>query len=108
MIIEIETCFDLRFEDKNIFVLGNFQDENYFKKNKFEIIKTIQFDKVQNIDLIEKIKKLDAEKTIAIGVRMFEEIADETKKDVGGIEDISFYKNAMNHLLIKKQQNITL
>ena len=27
---------------KNIFILGNFQDENYFKKNKFEIIKTIR------------------------------------------------------------------
>lgn len=89
---------------KKIFVLGNFQDENYFKKNKFEIIKTIEFDKVQNIDLIEKIKKLDAEKTIAIGVRMFEEIADETKKVVGGIEDISFYKNAIE-IFKKKIKN---
>ena len=89
---------------KNIFVIGNFQDENYFKKDKFEIIKTIQFDKVQNIDLIEKIKKIDVEKTIAIGVRMFEEIADENKNDVGGIEDISFYKDAIETFK-KKIQN---
>ena len=45
--------------------------------------------------MIEKIKKIDVEKTIAIGVRMFEEIADENKNDVGGIEDISFYKDAI-------------
>ena len=54
--------------------------------------------------MIEKIKKIDVEKTIAIGVRMFEEIADEKKNDVGGIEDISFYKDAIETFK-KKIQN---
>ena len=69
-----------------IFLLGFFQNENYFLKNKQIIIKEILNNKIENPILLN-IKKQITKESLLIGIRMFEEAPLSIRKNFGGIED---------------------
>ncbi len=77
-----------------IFLLGFFQCENYFLKNKQIIIKEILNNKIENPILLN-IKKQITKESLLIGIRMFEEAPLSIRKNFGGIEDFSFYNNSI-------------
>jgi hypothetical protein len=83
---------------KNIYLVGFFQSEKYFLENKELIVKNI----LNNTNI--KIRKLEKEidnKSILIGLRLYEEAPKNIKKKFGGIENIIFYKNSIKKF--KKQ-----
>ena len=47
-LFEDKNFFDDNALVKNIYIIGNFQNENYFKKSKFEILKNLDLNKVKN------------------------------------------------------------
>ena len=100
-LFEDKNFFDDNALVKNIYIIGNFQNENYFKKSKFEILKNLDLNKVKNQDLIRKVKEFEVEKTVAIGVRLFEEMPGKSKINVGGVEEISFYNNSIEFFMKK-------
>ena len=79
-------------------MVGFFQSEKYFLENKELIVKNI----LKNTNI--KIRKLEKEidnKSILIGLRLYEEAPKNIKKKFGGIENIIFYKNSIKKF--KKQ-----
>ena len=80
---------------KNIYIIGNFQNEKYFKNKKKEIFKTLNIKK-KNYKIKRLLNKLDLKKTIAIGVRTFEEMPKKDHHNVGGITKLSFYNKAID------------
>ena len=82
---------------KNIFVIGNFQNEKYFENYKKEILKTLKFDNDKSFNFFNKYKSLDIENTVALGIRIFEEAPTKNLNKLGGIENIDFYNNSINH-----------
>lgn len=103
--IEKNNFFFEKYSDiKNIFIIGNFQDEKYFENNKKEILKTINFneDKIQKF--FKKNTSINIENTVAIGVRTFEEAPKKDLYKLGGIENLDFYNDSINYF-IKKLKN---
>ena len=82
---------------KNIFVIGNFQNEKYFENYKKEILKTLKFDNDKSLNFFNKYRSLDIENTVALGIRIFEEAPTKNLNKLGGIENIDFYNNSINH-----------
>tara|TARA_B100000965_G_C19589924_1_gene757460 strand:+ start:156 stop:1040 length:885 start_codon:yes stop_codon:yes gene_type:complete len=77
-----------------VFLLGFFQSEKYFLENKSTILSEILDNKIENPKL-ENIKNEINKDSLLLGIRMFEEAPAFIKKNFGGIEDYSFYKNSI-------------
>ena len=88
---------------KNIFVIGNFQNEKYFENSKKEILKTLKFNEDKSFNFFKKYNSLDIENTVALGIRVFEEAPTKDLNKLGGIESIDFYTNSIN--FFKKKLN---
>ena len=88
---------------KNIFVIGNFQNEKYFEDSKKEILKTLKFNDDKSFNFFKKYNSLDIENTVALGIRVFEEAPTKNLNKLGGIENIDFYNNSINYY--KKKLN---
>lgn len=83
---------------RNIFILGYFQSEKYFKNYKNKIIKLFKIKKSFNNDY-QKYKKIILKKnSVAICIRLYEEIIQSKKKTVGGVENIKFYNNSIKQI----------
>ena len=82
---------------KNIFVIGNFQNEKYFEDSKKEILKTLKFNDDKSFNFFKKYNSLDIENTVALGIRVFEEAPTKNLNKLGGIENIDFYNNSINY-----------
>ena len=80
---------------KNIFLIGFFQSEKYFTENKLLIIKKILKSKNYKVKNIEK--KIN-NRSILVGLRLFEESPAKIRKKFGGIENLIFYKKSIKKL----------
>ena len=89
--------FEKYSNTKNIFVIGNFQNEKYFENYKEEILKTLKFNDDKSFNFFNKYNSLDTENTVALGIRIFEEAPVKNLNKLGGIENIDFYNNSINY-----------
>jgi hypothetical protein len=89
---------------KNIFIIGDFQNEKYFEKYKIDIKNSLNFEKIKNNKIIEVLKKLDLKNTVAIGMRFYEELSIHKQHLVGDVTPLSFYNEAIG-LFEKKLEN---
>ncbi len=80
-----------------IYLLGFFQSELYFKKNKNIIINQILKNKIKS-KFLKKHEKLINKNSVLLGVRMFEEAPELIRNNFGGIEKINFYNNSIKQL----------
>ncbi len=80
-----------------IYLLGFFQSELYFKKNKNIIIQQILKNKIKS-NFLKKNEKLINKNSVLLGVRMFEEAPELIRNNFGGIEKINFYNNSIKKL----------
>jgi len=80
---------------RKIFLVGFFQSEKYFLKNKKIIIEKILKNKIKNSKL-KKLKKNISNNSILVGIRMFEEAPLNIRTHFGGIESFSFYNKSIN------------
>ena len=80
---------------EKIFIIGDFQDEEYFKNHKFEIKETLNLDKIENKKINDILNNLDFENSVAIGGRFYEEMSEKEHHLVGGITPISFYNDSI-------------
>ena len=97
-------------EFNKLFMLGYYQSEKYFHKNRNLIIKELYPSIPQDTKYIKLSEKISKNNSIAIGVRMHENIdtefgiriSDKRKArmiaGIGGITPISFYLNAINKM----------
>jgi hypothetical protein len=88
----------------NIFIIGDFQNEKYFEKDKIEIKKSLNFNEIRNNKLIEILNRLDLNNTVAIGMRFYEELSENKRYLVGNVTPISFYNKSIE-LFNKKLEN---
>lgn len=96
----IDNFFKITKNNNKVFLIGFFQSEKYFYKNKSKIISKILENTINNKE-IEKIKKEISNKSICIGIRMFEEAPKNIKYNFGGIENFNFYNDAIE--IFKRQ-----
>ncbi len=97
-------------EFNKLFMLGYYQSEKYFHKNRNLIIKELYPTIPQDSKYIKMSEKISKNNSIAIGVRMHEnidtefgiKISDKRKarmiEGIGGITPLSFYLNAINKM----------
>ena len=97
-------------EFNKLFMLGYYQSEKYFHKNRNLIIKELYPSIPQDTKYIKLSEKISKNNSIAIGVRMHENIdtefgiriSDKRKArmiaGIGGITPINFYLNAINKM----------
>ncbi len=99
----INNFLDMVKKYEKIFLVGFFQSEKYFIKNKDTIISKILANKIKN-SYSKKIKNKITNNSICIGVRMFEEAPVNIKHKFGGIENFSFYNNSINYFKKKTRK----
>ena len=87
-----------------IYLLGFFQSELYFKKNKKIIIEQILKNKIKS-NFLKKYERLINKNSVLLGIRMFEEAPKLIRNNFGGIEKINFYNNSIKKLK-KKNSNL--
>ena len=87
-----------------IFIIGDFQNEEYFEKDKIEIKKSLNFKEIKNNKIIKILNCLDLNNTVAIGMRFYEELSKNKQHLVGDVTPISFYNKSIE-LFNKKLQN---
>ena len=87
--------FEKNSNVNKIFVIGDFQNEEYFQKNKNEIKKFLNFTKNKNNKIIEILSGLDLKNTVAIGMRFYEEMSKNKHHLIGNIAPISFYNKSI-------------
>lgn len=86
---------------KNIYILGYFQSIKYFSEHKRIILKSLQI-MYKNSKKFKYYKNLMRRKnSVAIGVRLFEEIKNGEKKHVGDAENEYFYNQAIQEIYKK-------
>lgn len=89
---------------KNIFIIGDFQDEKYFEKDKLDTKNSLNFGEIKNNKIIEVFKSLDLKNSVAIGMRFYEELSKNKQHLVGDVTPLSFYNKAID-LFEKKLEN---
>lgn len=90
-----ERNLDKKFEKStNIFLIGFFQSENYFKEIQNEITAMILRNRIRHKKLLE-MKTYINSSSVLMGVRLYEEAPTKIKRNFGGIEGMSFYKKAI-------------
>jgi len=85
---------------KNLYMMGLFQSEKYFLKNKNMIIKDF-FPKIPKSKIFIKLKKEINSNSVALGIRMHEGLPERLHYTAGGIDSVKFYAKAID--LIKKK-----
>ena len=96
----INNFFSLTKNFKNIYLIGFFQSEKYFVENKKKILDLILKNKIKNKKLLKLKKKLN-NKSVMIGIRLFEESPKNIKYNFGGIENFKFYNNSIKKIKIR-------
>ena len=89
--------------NKNIYLIGFFQSESYFKDNKNKIVSKIMETKFKNNNIF-KIKNKITSSSLMVGLRMYEEAPLKQKQMHGGIENFSFYNKSISYFK-KKSKN---
>ena len=98
--------FDKKFlshinNQKNIYIMGYYQSPKYFMDNSIEIKRSI----VNSIKINFRYKKLfniaKTKNSVAIGVRLYEEIAKNKLSTVGKIEKLKFYNESIKKIYNK-------
>lgn len=87
--------FEKNLNINKIFIIGNFQNEKYFEKDKIEIKKSLDLMEIKNNKIIEIISRLDLENTVAVGMRFYEELSKDKQHLVGDVTPISFYNKSI-------------
>lgn len=96
----IKNFEDIFINSKIVYLLGFFQTEKYFNKNKNYILKKITDNKIKNkklLNLKDQIKK----NFLVVGIRAFEEAPEIIKDNFGGVEKFSFYYKSIKKFKIK-------
>ena len=90
-----ERNLNKKFEEStNIFLIGFFQSEKYFKEIQNEITAMILKNRIRHKKLLE-MKTYINNTSVLMGVRLYEEAPTKIKKNFGGIESMIFYKKAI-------------
>ena len=89
---------------KNIFIIGDFQNEKYFEKDKIETKNSLNLGEIKNNKILEVFKSLDLKNSVAIGMRFYEELSKNKQHLVGDVTPLSFYNKAID-LFEKKLEN---
>ena len=92
-----DTFFEKNSDLKNIFVIGNFQNEKYFENYKKEILNSINFNEEKVLNFFKKYNSINIENTVALGIRMFEEAPKKNLHKLGGVENEEFYNHSINY-----------
>lgn len=89
--------------DKDLFLLGFFQSEKYFKENKHVILKEITPNKPKNKIFINIKNKMKNSNSVAIGCRFYENLPEKIVNKMGGVASNVFYESSIE----KIRQSIT-
>lgn len=96
-----QVSLNKQFNKKNVFIKGYWQSEKYFYSIKNEIYNDFRL-KESKIKLFKDMSKIiENSNSVSIGIRMYEEVPENSKSVVGGLANIKFYQKAIHK--IKKQ-----
>jgi hypothetical protein len=87
-----------------IFIIGDFQNEKYFEKDKIETKNSLNLGEIKNNKILEVFKNLDLKNSVAIGMRFYEELSKNKRHLVGDVAPLSFYNESIE-LFEKKLDN---
>lgn len=82
----------------SLFVTGYWQNEAYFSEVRDLIGKEFRLPPAEKGQFLEMARKMEACNSVAIGVRLFEEVPGVTKAGVGGLVPMSYYGRAVRRL----------
>ena len=81
-----------------IWIHGHWQSERYFDWCRPEIAAELQPPRPEDARFLELGALIESTNSIAVGVRLYEEIPDSSKILVGGVTDLEFYSSAGSKL----------
>jgi len=101
-----ETCTN-KFENKinnitfnkKLYLVGFFQSDKYFHKNKKKIIRDIIISPGKNKKFIEFKKKIVNSNSVSIGIRSYETESKRTIEKMGGLTTVSFFEKSIKYIL---------
>lgn len=96
---------DYKFKNK-LYLLGYFQSDKYFLKNKKKILNEIIPPIPKNKIFINIAKKIHASNSVAIGLRFHETMPKNIQYKIGGITPINFYVSAIKKIIKKKKNPV--
>ena len=85
--------------DKDLFLLGFFQSEKYFKENKNIILNEIVPNIPKNKVFINIKNKMKNSNSVAIGCRFYENLPQKIVAKMGGITPEVFYEKSINKII---------
>ena len=91
---------------KYVYLIGFFQSEKYFSENKKRIFNNILNSEKNNKKILEASKKIK-NKSLMMGIRMYEEAPKNLKQSFGGLERFDFYNKSIS-IYKKKYKNLEL
>jgi hypothetical protein len=92
----VREAFDEHFQ--SLFVTGYWQNEAYFAEVKEIIGREFRLPRAEKGPFLEMARKIEACNSVAVGVRLFEEVPGATKIGVGGLVPVSYYNRAARWL----------
>lgn len=84
--------------DRTLFLRGYWQSEAYFADVKGLIGTELKLPPAEETSFVQMASRIEASNSIAVGVRLFEEVPEAKKEGVGGLVQTSYYNHAA-HLL---------
>ena len=92
----VREAFDRQLH--SLFVTGYWQNEAYFSEVRDLIGKEFRLPPAENGQFPEMARKMEACNSVAVGVRLFEEVPGPTKTGVGGLVPMPYYRRAARWL----------
>jgi len=84
--------------DKDLYLLGFFQSEKYFKENKNVILKEIALSKPRNKIFTDIKNKMKNSNSVAIGCRFYENLPEKIVNKMGGVASNVFYESSIKKI----------
>ena len=91
-------------ENKNIYLLGYFQSENYFLDSKKIILKELYPPKPKIKHFLQMQEKIKNSNSVSIGMRFYELLSKNLVSKMGGVASKDFYKKSVRAILKKVSQ----
>ena len=95
----------IKCKKKNLYLDGHWQDENYFKSYRNELLKIFNFDSLKNVEMNKNlIKKISTQLSICVNVRR----TDFINNPEHNVVDIEYYKKAIKKFKELNGENLEL
>lgn len=85
--------------NQDLFLLGFFQSEKYFKENKDVILKEITPNKPKKKIFINVKNKMKNSNSVAIGCRFYENLPEKIVNKMGGVASNVFYESSIEKMI---------